>query len=29
VMAENMLLRDTNEGVNAFLEKRAPDWATE
>jgi enoyl-CoA hydratase/carnithine racemase len=29
VMAENMLLRDTNEGVSAFLEKRAPDWATE
>ncbi|MCC1480283.1 enoyl-CoA hydratase [Roseibaca sp. Y0-43] len=27
VMAENMLLRDTDEGINAFLEKRAPDWA--
>ena len=27
VMAENMLLRDTNEGVTAFLEKRKPDWA--
>ncbi|MGG7567552.1 enoyl-CoA hydratase [Rhodovulum sp. DZ06] len=27
VMAENMLLRDTEEGVNAFLEKRKPDWA--
>ncbi|MFT4792536.1 MAG: enoyl-CoA hydratase/carnithine racemase [Paracoccaceae bacterium] len=26
VMAENMLLRDTNEGVTAFLEKRDPDW---
>ena len=27
VMAENMLLRDTAEGVTAFLEKRKPDWA--
>jgi enoyl-CoA hydratase/carnithine racemase len=27
VMAENMLLRDTNEGVTAFLEKRSPDWS--
>ena len=27
VMAENMLLRDTEEGVQAFLEKRPPDWA--
>ncbi|MBN2759812.1 MAG: enoyl-CoA hydratase [Rhodobacteraceae bacterium] len=27
VMADNMLLRDTDEGINAFLEKRAPDWA--
>lgn len=27
VMADNMLLRDTNEGINAFLEKRKPDWA--
>ena len=26
VMAENMLERDTNEGVQAFLEKRPPDW---
>jgi enoyl-CoA hydratase/carnithine racemase len=26
VMAENMLLRDTAEGITAFLEKRAPDW---
>jgi enoyl-CoA hydratase/carnithine racemase len=26
VMVENMLWRDTNEGINAFLEKRAPDW---
>ncbi|EBA08850.1 enoyl-CoA hydratase [Sagittula stellata] len=27
VMVENMLWRDTDEGINAFLEKRAPDWA--
>ncbi len=27
VMVENMLLRDTDEGISAFLEKRAPDWA--
>ena len=26
VMAENMLNRDTNEGINAFIEKRRPDW---
>lgn len=26
VMVENMLWRDTDEGINAFLEKRAPDW---
>lgn len=26
VMAENMLHRDTEEGVQAFLEKREPDW---
>jgi enoyl-CoA hydratase/carnithine racemase len=26
VMVENMLHRDTNEGISAFLEKRAPDW---
>jgi len=25
-MVENMLWRDTDEGVNAFLAKRAPDW---
>jgi enoyl-CoA hydratase/carnithine racemase len=27
VMAENMLWRDTNEGITAFLEKRKPDWS--
>lgn len=27
VMVENMLWRDTNEGIAAFLEKRKPDWA--
>lgn len=27
VMVENMLWRDTDEGITAFLEKRAPDWA--
>ena len=27
VMQENMLWRDTDEGIQAFLEKRAPDWA--
>ena len=27
VMVENMLLRDTNEGICAFLDKRKPDWA--
>lgn len=26
VMVENMLWRDTEEGIAAFLEKRAPDW---
>lgn len=26
-MVENMLLRDTDEGINAFIEKRKPDWA--
>jgi enoyl-CoA hydratase/carnithine racemase len=26
VMVENMLDRDTNEGINAFLQKRKPDW---
>lgn len=27
VMVENMMLRDTDEGICAFIEKRAPDWA--
>ncbi|MFN3952813.1 MAG: enoyl-CoA hydratase [Pararhodobacter sp.] len=27
VMVENMLLRDTDEGISAFIEKRKPDWA--
>ena len=27
VMVENMLLRDTDEGITAFIEKRKPDWA--
>lgn len=26
-MTENMLWRDTEEGITAFLEKRKPDWA--
>lgn len=26
VMVENMLWRDTNEGISAFLDKRPPDW---
>lgn len=26
VMVENMLWRDTSEGINAFLEKRPPNW---
>ncbi len=26
VMADNMLWRDTDEGISAFLEKRKPDW---
>lgn len=26
VMVENMLDRDTDEGINAFLQKRDPDW---
>ena len=27
VMVENMLLRDTAEGISAFIDKRRPDWA--
>jgi enoyl-CoA hydratase/carnithine racemase len=27
VMVENMLWRDTDEGITAFLNKRKPDWA--
>lgn len=27
-MVQNMLDRDTNEGIQAFLEKRDPDWRT-
>ena len=26
-ICENMMLADTNEGINAFLEKRAPNWS--
>lgn len=26
-MVQNMLLRDTDEGISAFLDKRKPDWA--
>ncbi|PIE15477.1 MAG: enoyl-CoA hydratase [Rhodobacterales bacterium] len=26
IMVENMLWRDTEEGIQAFIEKRAPDW---
>ncbi|MGA1233398.1 MAG: enoyl-CoA hydratase, partial [Lutimaribacter sp.] len=26
VMVENMLYRDTAEGMEAFIEKRPPDW---
>ena len=29
VMVANMLDRDTEEGIQAFLEKRPPDWAQE
>ncbi|MGJ8587159.1 MAG: enoyl-CoA hydratase [Yoonia sp.] len=27
VMVQNMLVEDTNEGINAFLEKRDPNWS--
>ena len=26
LMVENMLARDAEEGIGAFLEKRAPEW---
>ena len=26
-MVENMMHRDTEEGINAFIEKRAPEWS--
>lgn len=26
VMVENMLVRDAEEGINAFIEKREPKW---
>ena len=26
VMTENMLLKDTKEGIDAFIEKRTPNW---
>jgi enoyl-CoA hydratase/carnithine racemase len=28
VMVENMLHRDAEEGIGAFLEKRKPEWET-
>jgi len=27
VMVENMLNRDTEEGIAAFIEKRSPNWS--
>lgn len=29
VMVQNMMLRDTEEGIRAFIEKRPPDWSPE
>jgi enoyl-CoA hydratase/carnithine racemase len=27
VMVKNMLERDTREGIDAFIDKRPPDWS--
>ena len=29
IMVDNMLARDAEEGISAFIEKRAPDWRDE
>ena len=29
VMVENMLNKDTQEGIEAFIEKRDPNWSQE
>jgi enoyl-CoA hydratase/carnithine racemase len=29
VMTENMMARDAEEGIKAFIEKRAPTWRDE
>jgi enoyl-CoA hydratase/carnithine racemase len=29
VMVDNLLKRDAEEGINAFIEKRAPQWSDE
>ena len=29
VMTENMLFRDAEEGIDAFIEKRKPEWTNE
>ena len=29
VMQHNLMMRDTDEGIRAFLDKRAPDWAVD
>ena len=29
IMVENMLARDAEEGIAAFIEKRSPDWRDE
>ena len=29
VMVENMLAKDAKEGINAFIEKRLPQWSDE